>query len=159
MNADPEVRRYLPPGPLTRAQSTASAERFRAVIEEHGWGFWAVEVTRTGEFIGFTGLAPLGEDMPFAGIEIGWRLARSAWGHGYATEAARACLDFGFAELGLNEILAITSTTNHRSRAVMRRLGMVHDPSEDFDDPGVPEGPLRRSVLYRALPEEAPGFS
>ena len=95
------------------------------------------------------GLDPVDEDMPFSGVEVGWRLAREAWGQGYATEAGRACLDFGFDVLGLPEILAVTAAGNHRSRAVMHRLGMTYDPADDFDDPEVPSGPLRRSVVYR----------
>ena len=85
----------------------------------------------------------------FDGVEIGWRLARWAWGNGYATEAARAVVAYGFETLGLHEILAIAALGNERSHAVMRRLGMTHDPADDFDDPTVPPGPLRRSVLYR----------
>ncbi|MET9383117.1 GNAT family N-acetyltransferase [Streptomyces sp. NPDC002928] len=148
MNADPEVREYFP-GLLTREQSDSSVARFQAGLDERGWGWWAVEVVATGEFIGFTGLDPVDADMPFTGVEAGWRLARPAWGHGYATEAARAALAFGFEGLGLAEILAVTAVGNLRSQAVMRRLGMTRDPADDFDDPGVPEGPLRRSVLYR----------
>ncbi|MGH3389002.1 MAG: GNAT family N-acetyltransferase [Actinomadura sp.] len=149
MNADPQVREYLP-GLLTRGQSAASISRFQAGLEQCGWGWWAVEVLATGEFIGFTGLDPVEEDMPFTGVEIGWRLARSAWGHGYATEAAKASLAFGFEALAPTEILAITAVGNLRSQAVMRRIGMTYDPADDFDDPGVPDGPLRRCVLYRA---------
>jgi RimJ/RimL family protein N-acetyltransferase len=95
------------------------------------------------------GLDPVDEGLPFGGVEIGWRLARTAWGHGYATEAGRAVLAYGFDTLGLGEILAITAAGNQRSRAAMRRLGMTHDPADDFDDPTVSPGPLRRSVLYR----------
>ena len=151
MNADPEVREYLG-DLLTRAQSAASAARFQAELDERGFGFWAVEVRSTGEFIGFTGLDQVDEDMPFAGVEIGWRLARAAWGRGYATEAALASLAFGFESLALPEILAVTTVTNLRSQAVMRRIGMTSDPAEDFDDPTEPEGPLRRNVLYRIRP-------
>jgi RimJ/RimL family protein N-acetyltransferase len=151
MNADPEVREHFP-GLLTREQSAASMARFQADLDQRGYGWWAVEVLATGEFIGFTGLDPVDEDMPFTGVEIGWRLARSAWGHGYATEAALASLAFGFDTLALSEIVAVTATTNLRSQAVMRRIGMTRDPADDFDDPGVPEGPLRRSVLYRIRP-------
>src|SRR5207253_4135180 len=79
----------------------------------------------------------------------GWRLARHAWGHGYATEAARAVLDYGFRVLEREEILAVTVVGNLRSRAVMERLGMTHDAGADFDDPTIPEGPLRRKVVYR----------
>ncbi|MFG2527083.1 GNAT family N-acetyltransferase [Streptomyces sp. NPDC048516] len=148
MNADPEVRRYFPEV-LTQEQSEASIARFQAALDERGWGWWALEVRATGEFIGFTGLDPVDEDMSFTGVETGWRLARSAWGHGYATEAARAALSFGFTTLGLPEIVAVTTATNLRSQAVMRRIGMTHDPAFDFDDPGVPDGPLRRNVVYR----------
>jgi RimJ/RimL family protein N-acetyltransferase len=148
MNADPEVREHFPEL-LTREQSAASMARFQEELDQRGYGWWAVEVQATGEFIGFAGLDPVDEEMPFTGVEIGWRLARSAWGHGYATEAALAILAFGSDTLALPEILAMTSTTNLRSQAVMRRIGMTHDPADDFDDPTVPDGPLRRTVLYR----------
>jgi RimJ/RimL family protein N-acetyltransferase len=151
MNADPEVREYLG-DVLTREQSAASAARFQAQLDERGFGFWAVEVLGTGEFIGFTGLDQVDEGMPFTGIEVGWRLARPAWGHGYATEAARASLAFGFQVLALPEILAVTTAGNLRSQAVMQRIGMTRDPAGDFDDPAEPEGPLRRNVLYRIRP-------
>jgi len=148
MNADPEVRRYFP-SVLTCEQSAASMARFRAALEQRGYGWWAVEIAATGRFIGMTGLDPVDDGLPFTGVEIGWRLARHAWGHGYATEAALACLAFGFERLALPEILGVTATGNLRSQAVMRRIGMTRDPADDFDDPGVPEGPLRRCVLYR----------
>jgi RimJ/RimL family protein N-acetyltransferase len=152
MNADPEVREYFP-GLLTPEQSAASVAQFQAELDQRGWGWWAVEVVATGKFIGFTGLDPVDEDMPFTGVEIGWRLARSAWGHGYATEAALATLAFGFKTLALHEILAVTTAANLRSQAVMRRIGMTRDSADDFDDPSVPAGPLRRSVLYRLRPQ------
>ncbi|MGW0841641.1 GNAT family N-acetyltransferase [Streptomyces sp. NPDC002787] len=148
MNADPQVREHFP-GVLTEEQSEASIVRFQADLDRRGWGWWAVEVRATGEFIGFAGLDPVEEDMPFSGVEAGWRLARTAWGHGYATEAARAAVRFGFESLGLPEILAVTTATNLRSQAVMRRLDMTHDPTDDFDDPSMPEGPLRRNVVFR----------
>jgi RimJ/RimL family protein N-acetyltransferase len=148
LNADPEVREFFPTV-LTRDESAASMARFEADLQGRGYGWWAVEVRATGEFIGFTGLDPVDDEMPFTGVEIGWRLARSAWGHGYASEAARTVLAYGFDVLELPEILAITAVGNVRSQAVMRRIGMTRDPADDFDDPGVPEGPLRRSVLFR----------
>jgi RimJ/RimL family protein N-acetyltransferase len=154
MNADPEVRAYFP-GVLTKEQSEASAARFQDDLDRRGWGWWALEVRSTGRFIGFTGLDPVDEDMPFSGVEAGWRLARTAWGHGYATEAARAVLDFGFERLRLPEILAVTTAGNLRSQAVMRRLGMTRNPSDDFDDPSMPEGPLRRGVVFRLTPDAA----
>ncbi|AJC52911.1 GNAT family N-acetyltransferase [Streptomyces sp. 769] len=148
MNADPEVREHLG-DVLTREQSDASVARFQAEFDQRGYGWWAVEVRATGEFIGFAGLDQVDGGLPFTGVEIGWRLARSAWGQGYATEAATAVLAYGFDTLGLPEILAVTTATNLRSQAVMRRIGMTRDPADDFDDPAAPEGPLRPNVLFR----------
>jgi RimJ/RimL family protein N-acetyltransferase len=148
MNADPEVRRYL--GPLlTFEQASAWVLSFQDDLDRHGFGFWALEVRASGEFIGFTGLQTVDEEMPFTGVELGWRLARPAWGHGYATEAALAAAGYGFGVMGLPEIVAVTTAGNLRSQAVMRRTGMTSDPAEDFDDPDVDEGPLRRYVVYR----------
>ncbi|HEY2688040.1 MAG TPA: GNAT family N-acetyltransferase [Streptosporangiaceae bacterium] len=155
MNADPEVRRYL--GPLlTFEQASAWVLNYQDDLDRHGFGFWALEVRASGEFVGFTGLGTVGEEMPFTGVELAWRLARPAWGHGYATEAARAALEHGFGVLGLLEIVAVTMARNLRSRAVMARIGMATDPAEDFDDPDVDEGPLRRHVVYRK-PRPEPG--
>ncbi|WP_433854388.1 GNAT family N-acetyltransferase [Streptomyces kronopolitis] len=148
MNADPEVRAHFPEV-LSRERSEASAARFQTDLARRGWGWWAVEVRATGEFIGFTGLDPVDDGMPFTGVEAGWRLTRAAWGHGYATEAGRAVLDFGFDTLRLPQILAVTTAANLRSRAVMGRLGMTRDPAEDFDDPEVGDGPRRPCVVYR----------
>jgi RimJ/RimL family protein N-acetyltransferase len=148
MNADPEVRRYV--GPLlTPGQAEAWVLNFQDDLDRRGFGFWALEVRASGDFIGFTGLDIVEEEMPVTGVEIGWRLARSAWGHGYATEAARAALEYGFGILTLPEIVAITMAANLRSQAVMERIGMTRDPAEDFDDPDVEEPSLRRHVVYR----------
>ena len=154
MNADPEVREHLG-DLLTREQAAASMAHFRADFARRGWGWWAVEVAASGEFIGFAGMDEVDEGLPFTGVEIGWRLARAAWGKGYATEAAVAVLAFGFKTLGLPEILAVTTVGNARSQAVMRRLGMTTDPADDFDDPTEPEGPLRRNVLFRITRDAA----
>ncbi|MCB5167348.1 GNAT family N-acetyltransferase [Streptomyces bambusae] len=148
MNADPDVREHLG-DLLTREQSDASVARFQADFDRRGYGWWAVEVRATGEFIGFAGLDQVDDGMPFTGVEIGWRLARSAWGQGYATEAALKVLAYGFDTLELPEILAVTTATNLRSQAVMRRIGLTRDPADDFDDPAAPEGPLRPNVLFR----------
>jgi RimJ/RimL family protein N-acetyltransferase len=149
LNADPEVMRFFP-ARHTREQSDAFAERARQGIEERGWGLWAVEVTDSGRFIGFVGLAEPGFEAHFTpAVEVGWRLARESWGNGYATEAARAAVAFGFDELKLDEIVSFTAVINERSRRVMERLGMTHAPSDDFDHPSVGDGPLRRHVLYR----------
>ena len=150
MNADPEVMAHFP-AMLSREESDALVERIEAAFDQHGFGLWALEVRSTGTFIGFTGLSVPGFEAAFTpAVEIGWRLQRSAWGQGYAAEAARATLEVAFDQIGLPEVVSFTSTVNDRSRALMHRLGMTHDPADDFDHPRVPPGsPLRRHVLYR----------
>jgi RimJ/RimL family protein N-acetyltransferase len=151
LNADPETMRYFPAPRARREESDAFAERIRRHIEEEGWGLWAVEVDGVAPFIGFVGLArPSFEEHFTPAVEVGWRLAREHWGKGYATEAGRAALAYGFEELGLDEIVSFTSRLNEPSWRVMERLGMSHDPADDFDHPRVPVGsPLRPHVLYR----------
>lgn len=128
MNADPQVREHL--GPLLSAEDAAASMRnFQTGLEANGFGIWAVQVRSSNDFIGFAGLDRVDEGAPVTGVEAGWRLARSAWGHGYATEAAAAVVEYGFSTVDLPEILAITTTTNLRSQAVMRRIGMTYDPS------------------------------
>jgi len=149
LNADPMVMEHLP-ALLTRAQSDALVDRCIEHIARHGYGLWAVEVRASSEFIGFVGLSvPTWEAAFTPCIEIGWRLARSAWGHGYATESANAVLATAFGAIGLNDVVSFTTTGNLRSQHVMRRIGMTHNPSEDFDHPLLAGGPLRRHVLYR----------
>jgi ribosomal-protein-alanine N-acetyltransferase len=143
LNADPEVMEHFP-ATLTREQSDAFVEQAALAIDARGWGLWAVDAE--GELIGFVGLNEPGF-MP--GVEVGWRLARHAWGHGYATEAARAAVAYGFDELQLHEIISFTSATNVRSQRVMQRLGMTRNPEDDFDHPRVDDPRLRRHVLYR----------
>jgi RimJ/RimL family protein N-acetyltransferase len=148
MNADPEVMRYFP-STQTRAETDAAFDRISAGIAERGWGMWAVDLD--GEFVGFTGLAVPRFDAHFMpATEIGWRLARHTWGHGYATEAARAVLAFAFDELELAEVVSFTTVDNMPSRRVMERIGMTHDPADDFDHPKLEaDSPLVRHVLYR----------
>jgi ribosomal-protein-alanine N-acetyltransferase len=155
LNADPEVMAHFPE-PMMRAASDQMVDRIEAAFDRDGFGLWAVEVVATGRFIGFAGMNEVGFTAHFTpAVEVGWRLAREAWGHGYATEAARAALGFGFDTVGLAEVVSFTSTTNTRSQAVMRRLGMTHDPADDFDHPRLPEGHrLRRHVLYRLTPPQ-----
>ena len=149
LNADPEVMEFFP-APIDRAASDASIDRWQEQFAQHGWSNWAVELTDSGCFIGFVGLSVPRRVLPFSPcVEIGWRLARAFWGQGYATEAARAALRFGFDQLDLSEIVSFTAVGNARSRAVMERIGM-RDAREDFEHPGVPEGhALRRHCLYR----------
>jgi ribosomal-protein-alanine N-acetyltransferase len=158
LNADREVMEHFP-STLSRAQSDALVDRIRGELRDGDWGLWAIEVADTAEFVGFTGLTRQTFPAPFTpAVEVGWRLARAAWGRGYATEAARAAVTQGFGS-DLEEIVSMTSTGNLRSQAVMQRLGMHRDPADDFDHPNVPAGsPHRRHVLYRLRREEWPRF-
>lgn len=148
MNADARVMAYYP-AVLTRAESDVLADRIETRITEAGWGFWATEDQRSGEFLGFVGLNVPSADLPFSPcVEIGWRLAHAHWGKGYATEAARAALTFGFERLDLLEIVAFATLGNLRSQAVMQRLGMR--PSGGFDHPQIPvDSSLQAHCLYR----------
>ena len=149
MNADPLVMRYFP-ATMDRAESDAHVDRIEQLFDRDGFGLWALEVTGTGQFIGFTGLNPVPGDIPVAGggIEIGWRLAHHAWHLGYATEAALAALDVGFDGGGLDEIWSFTAVLNEPSQAVMRRIGMRRHSF--FEHPRIAEGhPIRPHVLYR----------
>ncbi len=150
LNADPVVMEYFP-DLLTRQQSDSLIEEIESGFEQCGFGLWAVEVRATGTFIGFTGLNEPSLETHFTpAVEVGWRLARAAWGEGYATEAARASIAFGFEEVGLDQIVSFTSAENMRSRAVMERIGMTRNPEDDFEHPDLPSAhPLRRHVLYR----------
>jgi RimJ/RimL family protein N-acetyltransferase len=148
LNGHPLVVEWL--GEQSRAHSDALTERINAEIDREGWGFWAVEVVGGEPFVGMVGLHRVHASFPFApAVEIGWRLHPAHWGHGYATEGARASLDHGFAS-GLDEIVAFTAAGNVRSQSVMRRIGLERDPKGDFDHPGLPaDSPLRAHVLYR----------
>lgn len=150
MNADPRVMEHFP-SVLTREESDALVVRIGLSIEKNNFGFWAVEIPGTASFVGFVGLSVPSFDAPFMPcVEVGWRIAYEHWDKGIATEGARAALDAAFGQLGLSEVVSFTVTDNTRSRRVMERLGMRHDPREDFDHPALPEGhPLRRHVLYR----------
>jgi RimJ/RimL family protein N-acetyltransferase len=158
LNADPEVMEHFP-ARLNRPESDVFVDRIEAGFAEHGFGLWAVEVRATGEFIGFTGLSVPSFDAPFTpAVEIGWRLARPAWGHGYASEAARRALAAAFTTYGVAEVVSFTSVDNLRSQAVMRRIGMTHDPADDFGHPRIPpDDRLHRHVLYRAARPAEPG--
>jgi RimJ/RimL family protein N-acetyltransferase len=151
LNADPRVAEFLPT-PLSRQQSDAFVERARAHFERHGFGLWAVEIPNVAPFAGFIGLSTPRFEAHFTpSVEIGWRFGAEHWGHGYATEGARAVLEFGFDVLRLEEIVSFTVPENVRSRHVMEKIGMTHDPADDFDHPLLPDGHrLRRHVLYRA---------
>lgn len=157
LNADEAVMAHYP-RTLKRAESDAYAQVFMERFRSNGWGFWAVSARADSAeepqdvpppFLGFVGLNRPDIALPFGPcVEIGWRLARNVWGRGYATEAARACLAFAFEQLALEEVVSFTAIANHRSEAVMRRLGMRR--SGNFMHPALPpESPLCEHVLYR----------
>lgn len=148
MGNDAEVMRYLG-APMTMVDAQAAHDRVNAVLVEHGYCFWAVERKADGAFIGFCGLQP-GYDFLAGATEIGWRLRRDAWGQGYAREAAAASLAWGWANLDVPAITAITVPANTQSWGLMERLGMTRYPDEDFDHPQVPDdSPLKRHIVYR----------
>ena len=150
MSADPVVMEYLLPLSERGLSADTWVARKRAHWDEHGFGQWVVELPGEASFIGVVGLETVSYDAHFTpAVEVAWRLVRAYWGRGYATEAAKAALDYGFGEVGLGEIVALTVPANQRSRRVMKRLGMTQSPQDDFDHPRLPEGPLRRHVLYR----------
>lgn len=156
MTSDPEVQAHFP-SLQDRDKTVEMLGRLHELIDEKGWGFWAVELKAGRRFAGFCGIKEVNFEVPFApAVEVGWRFARDTWGHGYATEAARASVRFGFEELGLDEIVAFLLPANRRSAAVCERLGMTRDPAGDFDHPWFDEHqralngePLRRHALYR----------
>jgi RimJ/RimL family protein N-acetyltransferase len=148
---DPAVMEHFQ-GLTSPGDANAHIDRIEAHWDEHGWGLWAVEVPGVAPFVGFTGLWPATHVLGWESREVGWRLAHQHWGHGYATEAAREALRFGFEEHGFDEIVSFTVPQNVRSRAVMERIGLVRDPDGDFDHPRVDPiayPHLVRHVLYR----------
>jgi RimJ/RimL family protein N-acetyltransferase len=150
MNADQRVMEFFPAS-LSLAESDALVDRAQAHFDRHGFGPFAVELLEDETFAGFIGLSVPNFDAPFMpAVEIGWRLAFDCWGRGLATEGARAVIRCAFEDLGLDNLVSFTVPQNLRSRRVMEKLGMTHDPRDDFDHPALPEShPLRHHVLYR----------
>jgi RimJ/RimL family protein N-acetyltransferase len=150
ITADPEVMRYRF-APLSRDKSDRLIDENEDSFEKNGFGLWAVERSDDRRLLGFAGFGTSDFGAPFCpAVDVGWTLARDAWGYGYATEAASAALDYAFDTIGLDEVVAHTTRLNERSQSVMKRLGMTHDPSDDFEAPWYGDGhPYRRFVLYR----------
>ena len=155
MNADPVVMEFFP-ACLSREESDEGVDRVQKHFRERGFGLFAAELRAERAFIGFIGLNVPRFVAHFTPcVEIGWRLAAAYWGRGLATEGARAVLRHGFDTLALDEIVAFTIPANLRSRRVMEKLGMTHDPADDFDHPALEPGhPMRRHVLYRLKPRD-----
>ena len=150
LNRDADVMEYFP-STLTETETLAQIERLSKHIDDYGYGFFAVERKDNHEYIGFTGLShPRFESYFTPCVEIGWRLNRASWNNGFATEAAMACLNYGFTELGLDKIYAFTAVKNLRSEHVMKKIGMVKDGY--FEHPSIGDGhALRRHVLYKVI--------
>lgn len=134
--------------PLSAAQSDELAKKFRLIIQRKGWGFWAVELKSTAQFIGFCGLHEQPNKFSFSPcVEIGWRFSSSCWSQGLATEAAERVLQFAFENLSLQQVVAFTSVHNHRSERLMQRLNMTRQRT--FKHPHIPaEHPLAEHLLY-----------
>jgi RimJ/RimL family protein N-acetyltransferase len=151
MCADPDVMEHFP-STLTTTQSNEMVDSMVASWAARGFGLWACQRQDSGEFIGYVGLSSPRYEAHFTPcVEVGWRLARQQWGHGFAPEAAAAALDWGFGQLDLpdDRIVSFTTTRNLNSQRVMQKLGMTHDPDDDFDHPLLPDWPDRRHVLYQ----------
>ncbi|MGP9688169.1 GNAT family N-acetyltransferase [Psychrobacter sp. AOP22-C1-C5] len=153
MNADPEVMQYFPKL-LSTTVSNTIAKKCQQLIEDNGWGFWAVSLKdsskKRNNFIGFVGLNDTHANMSFApAVEIAWRLRKECWGQGYATEAARAALQFAFTELALDDVVSFTAVINKRSQLVMERIGMT-DSQDNFYHPALnADHRLAEHVLYK----------
>jgi RimJ/RimL family protein N-acetyltransferase len=150
INADPRVMEFMP-APLSPEESDLLVDQIQSHIQEHGFGLCAAELRQNHSFIGFIGLAVPSFEAQFTPcVEVGWRLSADHWGQGLATEGAREMVRHAFEVLGLDEVVSFTVPANLGSRRVMEKIGMTHDPADDFDHPNLPEGhPLRRHVLYR----------
>lgn len=149
LNADPLVMAFFT-ATMDEQQSHVMVDCLYDLIQQRGWGIWAVERKSDGAFLGSVGLHIPRATLPFTPcVEVGWRLAKAYWGQGYATEAAEASLTYGFEVLELPEIVSFTSLLNTRSQSVMQRLGMKTDAKANFGHPDVPEAsPLREHCLY-----------
>ncbi|WP_107667624.1 GNAT family N-acetyltransferase [Cyanothece sp. BG0011] len=150
LNSDPRVMEFMPKL-LSKQESDSFVERIKTHFRDYQYGLFAVELIEDKSFIGFIGLSIPKFDAFFTPcVEIGWRLAYDYWGKGYATEGAKASLDYGFQELGLSEIVSFTASQNVRSRKVMERINMKY--IDEFNHPVLPKGhPLEKHVLYKIL--------
>lgn len=150
MNQDPAVMKFFP-NLYSPEHTKEMIEKMKKSIDDKGWGFWVCELKETGEFIGFIGIEDrFVPEMLKPAVEIGWRLRKEFWGKGYATEGAKAALDYGLNVLKLDEIISFTAMSNIPSRRVMEKIGMTRNPKDDFNHPKVPKGnPLRKHIIYR----------
>jgi RimJ/RimL family protein N-acetyltransferase len=154
INADPQVMEFFPTT-QDMQQTEAFVMRMQQQMTEKRYCYFAVEKLDDHAFIGFIGLSDKTFEAAFTPcVDVGWRLARSAWGHGYATEGAKRCLEYGLHELGLREIYAIAPLINIKSEGVMKKIGM--NKVCEFVHPQLPgDKRLRDCVVYVLLREEA----
>lgn len=154
MNANPEVMEYFP-SLWTQEESDAAFDRLRGYIDDRGWGLWVLEEKSSGKFMGFTGLNVPSFEAPFMpAVEIGWRMLPEFWNKGYASEAAKKSLWFGFEILKLEKIVSFTAVGNVKSQRVMEKIGMKRWETMDFLHPKVPDGSvLKPHVLYVKFPQ------
>lgn len=147
MGQDPEVMKYLPKL-LTKNESLEIIKKIEGIFEKNHWGFWAIELKENGTFIGFIGLHDQPEQFDFSPcVEIGWRLAREYWGKGYATEGAKAALDYAFNKLNLSKVVSFTSIANEPSESVMKKIGMTK--VKYFNHPEFSSNPsIEKHILY-----------
>ncbi|MBX9705918.1 MAG: GNAT family N-acetyltransferase [Gammaproteobacteria bacterium] len=149
INHDPRVMEHFP-APRTLEETKAFINGSKALFKEVGYCFYAAELKDTQELIGFVGIAPVYEMPCTPAVEIGWRLGTKFWGQGFATEAARAVINYAFGTLGIDELVTFTATTNKKSERVMQRLGFSRSEQDDFDHPRIMDGhPLNRHIFYR----------
>jgi RimJ/RimL family protein N-acetyltransferase len=150
MCQDPEVMRHFP-GLVSEAEATTYVRDYQDHLEQHGFTYFAVEELSSGEFIGFVGIKHQAYESPFTPcVDIGWRLKRSAWGKGYATEAAKECLEFAFGPAKLKEVYAMCANTNAASEAVMKKIGM--EKTGSFVHPAIEaNSPLNPCLAYRIV--------
>jgi len=155
INQDSNVMEYFP-GLQNTDQTLQFINRIKQHQDDHGFSLYAIEIKNTGEFIGFAGLLIPSFEAHFTpAVEIGWRLASSHWNKGFATEAAKAVLNFAFTKLNLEKVVSFTVENNLRSRRVMEKIGMHYDPEDDFAHPKLDKtSPLCRHVLYRLTKDE-----
>ncbi len=147
MNADPQVMRFFPE-PYDRARTKELYDRIQEEFAQYGYSLYAAEEKDSGSFMGLIGFHWARFEANFCPcLEIGWRLARGFWNKGYATEGARACLEYGFSQLGFEVVNSFTAEINKPSQRVMQKIGMRY--LQDFSHPDVPEGhPLKPHVRY-----------
>ncbi|HLO99443.1 MAG TPA: GNAT family N-acetyltransferase [Fimbriimonas sp.] len=148
MNADAETMRYFP-SVLSPETTREHLARWSGLIDQYGWGLFAVESRETGEFVGTVGLVQTRDNMPFDPcVEIGWRLRREFWNQGFATEATTEVLRFAYSDLGLSRVISITAKINVPSQRVMEKIGLV-DSGQDFMHPSIDaRHELALHVLY-----------